>query len=306
MDLALITARQVVILFVLILTGFACVKTGVLKQEAKKHFSDLLIYLIIPAMIINSYLTSSDKSSLSKLIQAFGVSALLLIVGFIVTYITGLPLKNENAPIAKFGCMFSNAAYMGFPLIEALYGSEGLIYASAFLTVYNIFLWTAGVAVLSKKANLKEILHSILTTPVLISVVIGLVIFILGIKLPEVIQKPIESIGSMNTSLSMIITGMLIAGTKIKTLFKNKLLYFIISVRMFLIPLICFFIYKLFDLPSEVSAIAVMLESCPAAAITSVMAVRYGYEENIAAGSVVITTFISIFILPLMAFLLSS
>ena len=57
MNLAFITAQQVAVLFILIFTGFICIKAGVLKAEGKKAFSDLLIYLIVPAMIINSYIT---------------------------------------------------------------------------------------------------------------------------------------------------------------------------------------------------------------------------------------------------------
>ncbi|MBQ7266726.1 MAG: AEC family transporter [Firmicutes bacterium] len=305
MDLAIIAAKQVAVLFVLIFSGFICVKANILKTEAKKHFSDLLIYLIIPAMIINSYLTEFKPEILSNLLQAFVLGTVLVLLGLIVTLICSLKIKDKNAPIIKFTCTFSNAAYMGFPLIEALFGSEGLIYASAFVTVYNILLWTIGIAILTKKTDIKEVAKSILSTPVLFAVLIGLALFLLRVKVPEIIQKPINNIGSMNTALSMIITGILIASAKFKDIVANKLLLFVIGVRIFLIPLTCLALFKALSLSGTVPAIVLMLESCPCASITSVFAVKYGYSENLAAGCVIVTTFLSMLTLPLMAYIIT-
>ena len=68
-------------------------------------------------------------------------------------------------PILWFACAFSNAGYMGFPLIRALFGEEGVLYASAFLTMFNILVWTLGVAVLSGKAEPRQVLRSVVTCP---------------------------------------------------------------------------------------------------------------------------------------------
>ena len=82
--------------------------------------------------------------------------------------------KDSRTPIFRFACIFSNAAYMGFPLISALFGSEGLLYASAYVTVFNILLWTMGYGFVSGSSDPKEVLHSLLHTPVLYAMVIGL------------------------------------------------------------------------------------------------------------------------------------
>jgi len=75
MELAIITAKQVVILYCLILAGFAGVNSGVIKQEAKKAFSNLLLYLAVPAMVIHSYISKADRSVLARLPQTFALSA---------------------------------------------------------------------------------------------------------------------------------------------------------------------------------------------------------------------------------------
>ena len=306
MELAIITAKQVIVLFCLIFAGFACVKAGAVKMEAKKAFSDLLIYLVVPAMVINSYLTEFDPEILQNLLQSFGLSVILLGLGLGITILLTIKGKEKkNPPIMRFACIFSNAAYMGFPLIQALFGAEGLLYASAYVTVFNILLWTVGYAIVSGKASPKEVLHSICTTPVLWSVLIGLILYLGRIQLPELIRQPIQLVGNMNTPLSMVITGMMIAGSRPDKLFRNKEIFRIILIRMVLIPVASFLVFALLGVKGMAAEVVLLLEACPCAAITSVFAVQFGYDEDLAAGAVVITTFISILVLPLCAMLLT-
>lgn len=307
MELAVITTKQVVVLFCLIFAGFACVKTGAVKMEAKKAFSDLLIYLIVPAMVVNSYLTEFNPEVLQNLLKSFGLSAVLLLLGLGITMLFTFRFGGKkNTPILRFACIFSNAAYMGFPLIQALFGDEGLLYASAFVTVFNILLWTVGYAMISGKVHPKEVLHSICTTPVLWSVLLGLILYLGRIEVPELIRQPIQLVGNMNTPLSMIITGMMIAGSRPEKLFGNREIFRIILIRMVLIPLASFGVFTLLGVKGMVAEVVLLLEACPCAAITSVFAVQFGYDEDLAAGAVVLTTLVSILVLPLCAMLLTT
>ena len=306
MELAIITAKQVVILYCLILAGFAGVKSGVIKPEAKKAFSNLLLYLAVPAMVIHSYISKADRSVLARLPQTFAFSVLAILAGLAITMLCTCRMKGKECPILRFACIFSNAAYMGFPLIQALFGSEGLLYASAFVTVYNILLWTAGYGIVSKKVRAKEVLRTIFTNPVLISVVAGLLIYLCQIPVPDIIKQPVSLVGNMNTPLSMFITGMIIAGSDVKGLVYNKNIWYIILVRQLVIPAVCFGVFSLFHVTGMAAQVVLLLEACPSAAITSVFAVQFGYDENLAAGAVVITTFFSILTLPVCAMLLTA
>ena len=253
MELAVITAKQVAVLFLLIFAGFACVKTGTVKIEAKKAFSDLPLYLIVPAMVINSYLTEFDPKVLQNLLQSFALSTVLLLLGLVITFLLTLRIgKEKNTPILRFACIFSNAAYMGFPLIQALFGAEGLLYASVYVTVFNILLWTVCYAMVSGKVRPGEVLHSILTTPVLWSVLLGLTLYLCRVNVPELIRQPLQLVGNMNTPLSMIITGMLIAGSKPEKLLGNREIYRIILIRMLFIPLVSFLLFRLLSVQGMV------------------------------------------------------
>lgn len=305
MELALITAQQVVVLFLLIGTGVLAVKTGVLRPEHKQALSNLLVYIVVPAMIVNSYRMEFSAEILRNLLAAFGMSTLAILAGTVITLLLTARKKGSRTPIFRFACIFSNAAYMGFPLISALFGSEGLLYASAFVTVFNILLWTMGYGFVSGSSSPKEVVRSLVRTPVLYAVIAGLAVYLLQIPIPNLIAQPLELLAGMNTPLSMMITGMLIAAGSVKSIVTDVHIWKLAAVRMVLIPAVCLALFSLLGFHGTAAQVVVLLECCPAAAITSVFAVQFGHDESFAAGSVVLTTLLSIVVLPLCALVIT-
>ena len=230
----MITTRQVMELFCMILAGCICSKTGAIKVEAKKGFSDLLLYLVVPAMVVHSYMTEFDEKILANLVLTLIWSTIALVIGIVVAMVATAKMKGSDKPIICFAGMFSNAAYMGFPLIQALFGAEGLMYASVFVTVFNILLWTVGYSVVTKTTNLKAILKTIGTSPVILSVILGLILYLGQIPVPEVIAEPVRLIGNINTPLAMIITGMIIGTSDLKKMAGNPMIWYVTLIRMVL------------------------------------------------------------------------
>lgn len=306
MELALITAQQVVVLFLLIGCGFVAVKTGILRQEGKQTLSNLLLYLVVPAMIVHSYMMEFSEEILHNLMAAFGMSILAILIGLVLTLVLTARRKDTRVSIFRFACVFSNAAYMGFPLISALFGSEGLLYASAYVTVFNILLWTIGYSMVSGSSNPKEVAQALSRTPAIYAVVVGLAIYLLQIPVPNLIAQPIDLLSGMNTPLSMLITGMLIAAGDLKSIVCDKHIWKLAGVRMLLIPAVCVAVFALLGFHGMSTQVVLLLESCPAAAITSVFAVQFNHDERFAAGSVVLTTLLSIITLPFCALVLTT
>lgn len=284
MELAQITAGQVVMLFLLMGTRHRRCETGVLKPEGKQTLSNLLVYLVVPAMIVNSYRMEFSMEILHNLLASFGMSLLALLIGTGITLALTARRKDSRTPIFRFACIFSNAAYMGFPLISALFGSEGLLYASAYVTVFNILLWTMGYGFVSGSSDPKEVLHSLLHTPVLYAMVIGLCIYLLQIPVPQLIAQPLELMANMTTPLSMVITGMLLAAGDLGCIVRSKPVWKLAAVRMLLIPTVCLAVFGLLGFRSMTAQVVLLLECCPSAAITSVFAVQFGHDESFAAG----------------------
>lgn len=199
MDLAVITAQQVAELFILIGLGALGAKTGLLRPEGKQTLSNLLVNLVVPAMIINSYRMEFSAEILHNLMAAFALSTLSILLGLIITLLFTARSRDSRTPIFRFACVFSNAGYMGLPLISALFGSEGLLYASAFFTMFNLLLWTVGYSMVSGSSDPKKVAQSLLHCPAIYAIVVGLAIYLLQIPLPDLIVQPMELLGNMNT-----------------------------------------------------------------------------------------------------------
>ena len=307
MELAWICAQQVAVLFLLIGAGALGVKMGWLKAEGRQMLSSLLVNLVVPAMIVNSYRMEFSMEILRNLLAAFGLSVLAILMGTVLTLLLTARQKDSRAHIFRFACVFSNAAYMGFPLISALFGSEGLLYASAYVTVFNVLLWTLGYSMVSGSSDPKKVAQSLLHCPAIYAIVVGLAIYLLQIPLPDLIVQPMELLGDMNTPLSMLITGMLIASGDLHRTLTDQHIWKLTVVRMLFIPVLTIAAFAALGLfrYGMVTQVIVLLECCPAASITSVFAVQFHHDEQFAAGSVVLTTLLSIVFLPLCALIIT-
>ena len=303
-----IALEQVIIMFIIIVLGYLLTKLRIIDSKAKNALSNILFYLAVPFMIINSYTISYDNKIMTNLLLTLLLSFIVMIIGIIISFFISIFWKIKEKPIFRIAMMFSNAAYMGFPLINAMYGDLGLIYASGFVTVLNVLLWTIGVIIGSKNINFKDSLKQILKVPVLYAVIIGMIIFFFKIPIPNIIKAPLSLIGALNTPLSMIIIGMIFASSNIFSSLKNKYLWFTTIIRLIIIPLVALglvLLMKLFNIDKEILIVIYILNACPSAAITSVFAIKFNYDEKLAASCVVITTLLSIITLPLFTMLIN-
>ena len=300
MLLALITAKQVLELFILIFAGVVLYKIHVVGTEDKRALSNILIDFVVPCMVINSFMGKSIENA-GELGKSFIYSIILCTIGIMIALATAFIVKKEFCDVYKFACSFSNAAYMGFPLISAMFGDTGIMYASAYVTVFNILLWTVGYMFFATVKSPKDILLAIAKCPPIISVVIGLIIYFGNISVIDVIAQPISMVGAMNTPLSMIITGMTVAQTDVRNILKNAYLWLVVLVRLVIIPAVCTVVFMLLHFKGMSAMVCLVLEACPVAAITTMLAVQYEKNQEYAAGLVVVSTLLSIVSLPVYA-----
>ncbi len=307
-NLVQVAAGQVLILFLLILVGFAFTKLGAVKEEGRIAFSDLLINVVMPAMIINSFLIGYDPDVSANLFRTLIASIAAMLISILISSLVWAKDKDSQVQILKFASAFCNCGYMGFPFISALFGTEGLLYASIFNAVYNLFTWTVGVRMIERNRSglgFFSMLKDFIKKPPLIAVAIGLILYFGRISLPEFIAQPIALIGDMNTPLAMFITGMLLAGGGLLKALRNSRVWRVVLTRLVLIPIIVLAFSMLVGIRGVVGAVVVLLIACPTASNTSVFTVKYRYEESLGASTVVVTTLLSILTLPLFAGIIS-
>lgn len=292
--------NQTIVMFILIITGIICFKTGIITKDGNKELSKLVLSVVNPIVIFMAYQTDYDSKLVKNLLISFVLSLLSFAVMVAGAYIF-IPAKVRNSEIERFSSIYSNCGFMGIPLIQALFGSTGVFYLTAYLTVFNFMIWTHGIILLSGERNLKNVLK-VLYSPVILAIVIGIVMFFLQIRLPSVVSKALGFIADLNTPLAMIVSGVTMADTNIISLIKKKRIYYTAFLKLFLFPVL---IVILFALPvfsgidSDVRISMIIASSAPSAAMCTLQCIRLGKDSLYASEIFAFTTVFSVISLPL-------
>ncbi|MDO4264945.1 MAG: AEC family transporter [Eubacteriales bacterium] len=298
MDIFLITFKQVVGLFLIIFVGLVCCKAGVLTDKSKKELSGLLVNIVIPAVIINSFQRQMDLSKAEVLFESF-FYCIIVHICLIILAALFLPKRlGPNYSIERISVIYTNAGFMGLPLLSALFGEEGTLYAAVYVSVFHLFMWTAGTFSLTKDKSLKSAVRQ-LCSPTIIAVLIALLFLFLNVKLPEVLLTPLGYVADMNTPLAMIVTGVSLASIDLCELFGTRKLYYVTALRLLILPLILVGLFRLLQFSGMASDCALVSAACPTAAIAPMVAVQYGHDEKTASGIFALTTLLSLFTIPL-------
>ncbi len=288
---------QVLILFVLVAVGFICRKTGILTEKGIKSISDLVVYVVTPANIIVAFCRDFKTDLLIGLGMAF--LAAFLVYGA-ATVIAGLTIreKDENKrSVLRFAGAYPNAGYMGIPLQRALLGDIGVFYCAAYIGMFHMYVWTYGVYVLSgdkKQISVKKLL----TSPCILAIIIGLLLFFLPIELPELIDSPLRSLASLATPLPMMVIGYHLAGSNLKAIMGNGWVHLAIIVKMMISPILAIILCLLLKFDHSMAVSCLIACSSSSAAMTTMLATKFNRDAELSAAIVSYSTLLAIIVIP--------
>ncbi len=284
-------------MFLLVGIGFFIRKKGIVNTEGRMNMIDLCLYITLPFNVLHSFLRKWDWN----LFIACGV-ILLLSIGFnaiSVFFSTVLYKKQEEnrQKTLKYGTIISNSGFLGNPMVEGIYGSEGLLYAALFMLPVRIVMWTIGIAVFLKGRK-EKLWKNVLTHPCIVAIYAGVIIMVCGIQFPTFVEKTIVGISGCNTPLSMMLIGMMLAEVKPKGLI-DKTMVFYTAIRLLVIPAVVFAITGLLPIDGMLRGITVIMAGMPAPITTALLSAKYGGDEKYATGMVFLSTILSLITLPL-------
>lgn len=284
-------------LFIIILVGVYASRKNVITDRINKALIDMLLQIALPCMILSSFIFTYDSSIKSNVVKTFYYSIIAYIIMIIVSSLILIPVKNNKKTILHFANVFTNTGYVGFPILNSIYGPEGVVYGSIFNMFFVILLWTYGLILFRggiEKKGLKHELKQILLNPSIISVCMGIVIMMLDIQLPGAILLSVRSIGNITGPLSMIIIGVILSNTKFKKYLTDWTLYYGVATKLIIIPAVLYFLSFLAGGPSKAINTVIIMGAMPAAAMTAILAESFDKEKEYAAVIVSVTTLLSL------------
>lgn len=290
-----IVLRQIVIMFVYMAIGGLLFQKGLITKEGSKSLANLLLYAVLPCVVVKSFCVARTPERMSGLLVSFLAAFGILLLAMAVSHL----LFKKN-PIDDFGAAFSNAGFMGFPLVAAVQGSEAIFYAAGFVALLNALQWTYGQSLISGDPSYRSP-KAILKNPLVLSLLLGILIFCFEIPMPAIASDLLAALAALNAPLAMVILGVYLAQTDAKTLFNDPHLYVVAAARLVLIPLLTILVLKL--LPAQYAAIATTLVIVAAAPIGSNVAVyaqKLGKDYAYAVRGVCLSTLLSAITMPLL------
>jgi hypothetical protein len=295
--------KSVISLFLIILVGFYGSKKKIITRELNKGLIDLLLNIALPIMVVSSFMFTFDDLIKGNVFKAFYYSFAAYLIMIAFSYLLIIPVKCDKRLIIHFANIFTNTGYIGFPVLNAIFGPEGVVYGSIFNMFFVIFVWTYGINIFRgkiEKEYLKQEIIKAILNPSVIAVVIGVIILIFNLKIPNILMQSINSIGSMTGPLSMIIVGASLSNIKSGNHLLNWKIYYGIVTRLIIIPTILYVFSLLICDTSIVADSVIIIASMPAATMTSIFAESYEKEKDFATITVLATTLLSIFTIPLL------
>lgn len=305
MHISLLLMNQIIQLFIMIFMGFIIVKAKLLKAEDSKILSVIVLYLIIPCVIINAFQVDYTPQTVKGLLIALAGSVMTQVILLIVVSILGRVFHLNEVEVASI--YYSNSGNLIVPIVTFILGKEWVLYGCVFMSVQLVFIWTHCKKIISRESTYDW--RKIVLNINMISIAIGIVLFLTRIHLPAIINNTLNAVGSMIGPASMIVTGMLFAGMDFKQIFANKRVYFVSFFRLIIVPVIALFLIKCSQLSTfssngnKLMLIVFLAIITPSASTVTQMCQVYENDSQYASAINVVTTLLAIVTMPLMVML---
>ena len=296
----LILVKQIFQMFLLAGIGFLLFKSGKISLEGSRTIGNILIWVSLPAVIINGFLIERTPEHVSGMLWSAAGALLILLLSVLVSH-----LVFRKDAIAAFAAAFSNPGFFGIPLVVASLGQQAVFYAAAYVAFLNIGQWTYGVSRLTGQPIHQGFEpRKLIRAPFVIAILTGLLLFAFRIQLPELAKNILNTVAGLNTPLAMFTVGIYLAQTDLLKMLRRKTLYRIAAVRLLVIPAISILLLML--LPSsmrEMKTVLLIAAACPVGSNVAVYAQLHGKDYPYAVETVVISTVFSILTLPIIIWL---
>lgn len=298
MNLAHITVNKIIEMFIIMVIGAVTFKTGIADNGTSKRMSSILLNVITPCMIIVSYQMEFDRELLIGLIVTLGLSLASIFLSILLSRLLIRSKENQDMSVEKFSMIYSNCGFIGIPIINGLLGAKGVFFMTAYITAFNIMIWSHGILLMKgKTGNMMSTVKSFINSST-VAIVVGILFFVTGLHLPEVVGNPLSMIGAMNTPVAMLISGMNLAESELLSCLKSPRTYMISAAKLLVIPLITLALLMAVKVDYAIAVTILVASACPSGATGAMFALQYNKNSQYASKLLAVTTVLSLVTIP--------
>jgi hypothetical protein len=294
--------EMLVILFAIAL-GYLADKLHYLDQATDQKISKLLLNIIMPALIVSSVITGDNLPDASQVLDILKVA--VVFYGMEAVFVLVAPRLLGGTPgqqgVWRFGLAFPNMAFIGYPVVVAMFGQEALFYAVILVLPFNLISYTLGPLMLTGAGKFR---WQQLFSPCVVSAVIALVLALTGLRPPALIGEMLSFVGDVTVPLSLLMVGSLLASLPARQVLAVPRLWGFAAIRLLVMPTVLCLLLRLLGTDTMTLNVAVVQMAMPMAINGNILSMEYGGDTECMAQATFLTTLVSIVTIPMMSALL--
>ena len=294
------------IIFGVVIVGYIATRIGVWKVEMNRNMSVFVLNVTCPMLIIGSVMGEGLQFSYQEIWQLIVVSLInyaVLIIGAFVIAKTWR-VRPDRQGLQKFMVTFGNVTFIGFPACAAIFGDRAVFYASVLDIPFNLLIFTVGLSFVTEQPIRAIFRPRVLFSPCVVASIIAVVLALLKADTPPIIGKFFHLVGDMTIPCALLLIGATLATIPVRDMVGNKFVYAIATLKLLIMPVAVWGVFQLFNFDPFVTNVAVVLTGMPVAANGIMFCLKYGKDEHLMTQAIFLTTLLSLFTLPLLAFML--
>ena len=293
-----------VILFTIVVLGYALCKLGYMGDKFDQKLSSIVIDVTCPALILSSVMGAElpDRSLILPLLGiGFLTYILLLVYGFWVPRFVSKS-RDEQGMIG-FALMFANVGFIGYPIVSAIFGPKAVFYAALLNIPNTFFIFTAGVMLVKGEHNMKSLSAKVLFSPAMIAAFVAALMVAFGVRTPDIIARPVTMVGNITIPAALMVIGSSMARLPLKEIIGSPKVYVASLLRLVVVPLSVYFLFRFCGVSDVINNINTVIIAMPVASYGTMFCMKYGRNPSLMTEMTFITTLGSILTIPLITLL---
>lgn len=299
LEIFLITASQMFVLFFFMTLGYIFKKKNVTPDSTPTVLSKLEMYIILPALCFSTFAEKFTRDVVSRQTKTLLWATLVLVVsGVVALLLARLFSKEKNTVMVyTYALTIPNIAYIGYPLITAVFGDEVMFDFMVFALPFQVYIYSIAIYMLNPRHefSLKSLLN-----PSLIALFLGAAVGICGIKIPAVIDNILSMASSCMAPIAMLLSGFILARSSAKELLSNPKMYLASFLRLIVLPAVFAVMLILFGADKYNVMLCACMLSLPMGLNNIVFPEAFGGDSKTGAQSCFVCNILGLFTVPVM------
>lgn len=308
MESLIYSLNATVPVFLVIVLGYFLRQVGILNGNFVTVSNAFNFRITLPVLLFCDMAGSNLREEFDIRLVLF--CAVVTTVIFFSTWTLARLLLRDKTMVGAFVqvCYRSSVAVLGVAFISNIYGNAGMapqmmLGSVPLFNIYAVVVLTfEGEKVGEARDNLVRAAKGVITNPILIGLLLGMLVAALGLSLPPAADKTLNLVGSMATPQALICIGAGFEGEK--AISKIKTTVVAATVKLMVLPAVFLPVAVLMGFREDALMAVVIMLGSPTTPSSYVMAKTMGGDEVLTSSVVVATTLLSAFTLTFWIFLL--